>query len=274
MKYAFCNEAYAGWPIERVCRDLASCGYHGVEIAPFTLDEDPRRIDERRAEEVGAIARRAGVEAIGLHWLLAKPDGFHLTTPDEPLRKRTVEFLRHLARLCAAMGGRVMVFGSPKQRSISPGEKAEDAFARAADAFRAVCEVAGPLGVTLAIEPLAPAETDFLNTAAETVRLIEAVDHPACRLHLDVKAMSSEPDPIDKIIRDNRRHLAHFHANDPNRRGPGAGDVDFAPIAAALKSIAYCGYVSVEVFDYTPDGPTIARTSIEYLKSMFDKFAD
>ncbi|MCC6126962.1 MAG: sugar phosphate isomerase/epimerase [Pirellulales bacterium] len=270
MQFAFCNEAYVNWPFERVCGDLAACGYGGVEIAPFTLDEDPRRIDERRAAEVGEIARRAGIEVVGLHWLLAKPDGFHLTAPDDALRKRTVEFLRHLARLCAAMGGRVMVFGSPKQRSILPGEKAEDVFRRAADAFRAVCEVAGPLGVTLAVEPLAPAETDFLNTAAETVRLIEAVDHPACRLHLDVKAMSSEPGPIDRIILDNRRDLAHFHANDPNRRGPGTGTVDFAPIAQALKTIGYDGCVSVEVFDYTPDGPTIARTSLEYLKRMFD----
>jgi sugar phosphate isomerase/epimerase len=269
MKFAFCNEAYVGWPFDRVCGDLAACGYDGVEIAPFTLDEDPQRIDERRAAEFGTVAQRAGVEVIGLHWLLAKPDGFHLTTPDETVRQRTVEFLRHLARICAAMGGRVMVFGSPKQRSVLPGEKCEDAFRRAADAFRDVSETAGPLGVTLALEPLAPVETNFLNTAAETVRLIEAVGHPACRLHLDVKAMSSEGEPIEKIIRDNRGQLAHFHANDPNRRGPGTGEVDFAPIAQALKSIAYDGYVSVEVFDYTPDGPTIARTSIEFLRSVF-----
>ena len=164
------------------------------------------------------------------------------------------------------MGGRVMVFGSPRQRSILPGEKAEDVFGRSADAFRAVCDVAGPLGVTLAIEPFAPAETNFLNTAAETVRLIRAVDHPACRLHLDVKAMSSERDPIDKIILDHRHYVAHFHANDPNRRGPGSGEVDFAPIARALKTAKYDGYVSVEVFDYTPDGPTIARTSLEYFE--------
>jgi sugar phosphate isomerase/epimerase len=269
MKFAFCNEAYTAWPFDRVCGDLAACGYDGVEIAPFTLDEDPRRIDERRAAEVGEIARRAGIEVVGLHWLLAKPDGFHLTTPDEPMRNRTVEFLRHLTRICAAMGGRVMVFGSPKQRNILPGENPEDVFRRAADAFRAVSETAGPLGVTLAIEPLSPVETDFLNTAAETVRLIEAVDHPSCRLHLDVKAMSSEPDPIEKIILDHCRHLVHFHANDPNLRGPGSGEVDFTPIVQALHNADYDGWVSVEVFDYTPDAPTIARTSIEYLKKVF-----
>ena len=193
MQFAFCNEAYVDWPFERVCGDLAACGYDGVEIAPFTLDEDPRRIDERRAAE-DRRNRPAGGNRSGRPALAAgqarRFSSHHAGR--RPCESGTVEFLRHLARICAAMGGRVMVFGSPKQRSILPGEKSDDVFARAADAFRAVCEIAGPLGVTLAIEPLSPVETDFLNTAAETVRLIDAVDHPACRLHLDVKAMSSE----------------------------------------------------------------------------------
>jgi sugar phosphate isomerase/epimerase len=167
------------------------------------------------------------------------------------------------------MGGKIMVFGSPKQRNVLPPSTYADAFTWATDSLRAVCDVAGPLGVTLALEPLGPADTNFLTTAAETVRLVKAVDRAACRLHLDVKAMVTERDPIDKIIADNRRYLVHFHANDANRRGPGSGKVDFAPIARALKAVEYRGYVSVEVFDYTPDGPTIARSSIQYLKRTF-----
>ena len=268
-RFAFCNEAYGDWPLDRVCGDLAACGYDGVEIAPFTLDEDPRRIDDRRAKQVGETARRAGVEVVGLHWLLLKPEGLHLHTPDQAMRGRTVEFLKHLARVCAAMGGKVMVFGSPKQRNVEPPCTYEDAFKRAVDALRAVCEMAAPLGVILAMEPLPAANTNFLASAAETVRLIKAVNLPACRLHLDVKAMATEREPIDKIIADNGQYLVHFHANDTNRRGPGSGKVDFVPIARALKSINYRGYVSVEVFDFTPDGPTIARSSLRYLQSVF-----
>jgi len=267
MKFAICNELFQGWEMGKVCDHVAGWGYEGLEIAPFTLDEDPRRVDEKRAKAIEKTARGAGIAVVGLHWLLVKPEGLHLTTPDADVRARTVGFLKHLARLCAAMGGTVMVFGSPKQRSVGEGRKYEDCFARAAEACRSVCEFARPLGVTLALEPLAPAETNFLVTAEETVRLIQAVNHPACRLHLDVKAMCTEAKSVERIIIDNARYLAHFHANDANRRGPGLGQVDFIPIAAALNKIGYKGWVSVEVFDYLPDPDTIAYNSIEYLRN-------
>lgn len=271
MKFGICNETWQGWDFGRTCGEIAAAGYDGVEVAPFTVNDDPRELTEADASDAGKIARSAGLEVIGLHWLLVKPAGMHLTTPDDSVRRQTVAFAQHLARLCAAMGGKIMVWGSPKQRNIAPGEKYEDAMRRAADAMRQVSETAGPLGVTIAMEPLGPAETNFLTTAEETVRFIQAVNHPACRLHLDVKAMSSEPKPIPQIIAQSKPHLAHFHANDPNLRGPGFGEVRFEPIAQALRDAGYNGYVSVEVFDYTPDPQTIARKSIEYLRKTFSQ---
>jgi sugar phosphate isomerase/epimerase len=269
MKFGICNETYVNWDFPRTCADIAASGYAGVEIAPFTLNEDPRKLTEQNAKDCGKIARDAGLEVIGLHWLLVKPPGMHLTTPDNAMRARTVEFARHLVRLCAALGGPIMVWGSPKQRSIADGDRYDDAAKRAADAMRQVCDVAGPLGVTIAMEPLTIAETNFLTSAEETVRFIKAVDDPACRLHLDVKAMSAEKKPIPQIIAESKDLLAHFHANDPNLRGPGFGEVKFEPIAQALREAKYEGYVSVEVFDYTPDPQTIARKSIEYLRKTF-----
>jgi sugar phosphate isomerase/epimerase len=269
MNFGICNETWQGWDFGRTCDAIAGAGYGGVEIAPFTLNDDPRNLTESAAKKLGAVARSAGLEVIGLHWLLVKPPGMHLTTADARVRKNTIEFAQHLSRLCAAMESKIMVWGSPKQRNIAPGENHADATARAADAMRQVCQTAGPLGVTIAMEPLGPAETNFLNTAEETIHFIRAVDHPACRLHLDVKAMCTESKPIPQIIHESKDYIAHFHANDPNLRGPGFGDVKYEPIAAALRAANYDGYVSVEVFDYTPDPGTIATKSIEYLRRTF-----
>ena len=270
MKFAICNETYQGWDFAKTCDHVAETGYQGIEIAPFTLKDDPRDLTEEDAGRYGEIAKAAGLEVVGLHWLLVKPGWLHVTTPDDLLRKDTVAFGMHLARICAAMGGRIMVWGSPKQRDVSPDWEYDEAFSRAADTLRKVAEAAGDVGVSIAMEPLARTETNFLNTAEETRRLIKTVDHPAFRLHLDVKAMSDEQTSIPEIIRESREDLLHFHANDPNLRGPGFGEMKFEPIADCLKEVGYAGYVSVEVFDYSPDPETIATQSLSYLKKVFE----
>ena len=131
MKFAVCNEFYQGWPIDRICEHAARSGYDGGEIAPFTLADDPSTLTETDAKTVAAAAAAPDPEVVGIHWLLAKPDGMHITTPDPAVRRRTTDFLKHLAHFCAAMGGKVMVFGSPKQRDVPDGQSYEDAFARA-----------------------------------------------------------------------------------------------------------------------------------------------
>jgi len=269
MKFALCNETYGDKEFGETCDHIAGCGYDGIEIAPFTLKEDPREITEAEARAFGERARSAGLEVVGLHWLLVKPAWLHLTTNDPLLQKDTVTFGQHLARTCAAMGGSIMVWGSPKQRNLEDGWHYEDACNRAADTLRKISETAGQLDVTIAMEPLSKKETNFLNTAEQTVKLLNLVDHPACRLHLDVKAMSDEELPIDRVITENSEYIAHFHANDPNLRGPGTGDVAYPPIVNALRAAHYDGYISVEVFDYTPDPETIAKESIAFLKQVF-----
>jgi len=121
-------------------------------------------------------------------------------------------------------------------------------------------------GIKLCLEPLPQPETDFIITCAEAIELLDRVSHPNFVLHLDVKAMASDEAPIPELIRHHAPRTAHFHANDPNKRGPGFGSMDFVPILRALKETDYRGWVSVEVFDYSPDPETIARQSIEYLK--------
>ncbi len=133
--------------------------------------------------------------------------------------------------------------------------------------------MAGPLGVTLALEPLAPSIDGLLTSAAEAVDLMRAVDHRACRLHLDVSAMCSESRPIPAIVAENAAHLAHVHANDEALGGPGSGDTDFVPILRALHAARYEGFVSVEVFDYGRGGPAIARESLTYLRAAGEEAA-
>ena len=274
MKFAICNETFLDWPFDKAFDFAAECGYSGIEIAPFTMATDARQIGSARRAEVRRQAEEAGLEVVGLHWLLAKTSGFHLTSPDSEVRGQTALYVQDLARLCRDLGGSKMIFGSPAQRNILPGVTPQQAFDYAAGVVGQCLGVLEETSVTLCIEPLAPAEGNFLNTAAEAVRLIEKVGHPNCRLILDCKAMSSEAVPIPELVRRHISLLEHFHANDPNKQGPGFGELDFVPIFAALGEVDYRGWVSVEVFDYSPGIERLARESIEYMQGALAQLAE
>lgn len=266
-RIAICNELFEGWTLAETSARCREWGYDGLELAPFTLGERPLELTPRERAEIRTTISAAGLEVVGLHWLLARTKGLHLTTADGATRKRTLEYLQGLADLCADLGGTVLVFGSPQQRSLEPGTTHAEAEARAIELFRQLTPKLAERGVVLGLEPLGPEETSFMQTAESAVRLIEAVGSATVRLHLDVKAMSTEQRGYDELIRRFAPWLVHFHANDPNRLGPGMGAVDYRTFWGELER-SYRGWLSVEVFDYAPGPERIARQSLNYLREL------
>ena len=271
MRIALCNEVLAGMSLERQCEYVAALGYDGLEIAPFTLSDAPEKISTAEAARIRGIVEASGLVVTGLHWLLVKPDGLSLTDPDATLRKRTREVMTLLIGLCAELGGSVLVHGSPKQRQTAQGETHATAFARLQDAMAQAALTAARTGVVYCIEPLSKRETSLVNTIAEAAELVRAIDHPNFRTMIDCSAAGqseaeSIPDLIDRWLPTGL--IAHLQVNDPNRRGPGQGEMKFAPILAALKRHNYAGTIAVEPFDYVPDGAGVAAFSVGYLRGL------
>ena len=267
MKFGICNELFEDWNFPDVCQTVKSLGYDGLEIAPFTLASRITDVSAAERAELKKIMAETGLECIGLHWLLAKTEGFYLTTPDPQIRQKTLDYLKQLARCTHDLGGSIMVFGSPKQRDLLPGVSADQALVYAEQVFAELVPTLAETGVTLCLEPLAPSETNFLNTIDQANLLIDRINHPNFRLHLDAKAQSSEESTsVPELWLKHGSKARHAHAQDTNLKGPGMGHVAFGPIVQSLLNSGYPGYLSVEVFDFTPGAVETARISLETLK--------
>lgn len=267
MKFAICHELFGDWDWKRQCELIARTGYTGIEVAPFMLAARIGQVSKETRQTMRKEAEDLGLKIIGLHWLLAKTEGLHLTTSDAAVRKATAEYLVELGNACADLGGDLMVFGSPFQRNLEEGMSRETAYENAAEVFRAALPQIGERGVKICMEPLTPKETNFVNTCADAVELMQRIGEPNFCLHQDVKAMlGAEQESIPVLIERFKEVTGHFHVNDTNLLGPGMGETDFVPIFKALLTSGYSGWVSVEVFDYSPGAETIARESFDNMQ--------
>ena len=260
-------------PFPRQCVYAAKLGYDGLEIAPYTLSDEPHRMGVAQIAAARAAAADAGIAITGLHWLLLKPQGLSISTPDDAIRKRTVDVMLALVDQCAELGGRYLVHGSPQQRRIDTGDTRAAALARARDCFAAIAERAEKAGVVYCIEPLSADQTPLINTLEEAAELVNAIGSRSVRSMLDCSSagrMETAPLPalVDSWVP--RGMIAHVQVNDRNRRGPGQGEQRFAPLFAALVRHGYAGDIAVEPFDYVPDGPGAAARAIGYIKGILE----
>ena len=271
MKFALCNEVLRDLTFPAQCEQVAALGYSGLELAPFTLGEEPHLLSADQRTQLRRAAADAGISITGLHWLLLTPPGLSITAADPGVRGTTIEILTRLVDLCADLGGKVLVHGSPKQRQVKAGEDPLEAWHRARDLWATVAGRAAQAGVVYCIEPLAAHDTNFINTIGAAVDMMEAVGNPSLRTMLDTRAAShSEPASLPQLV---DRWLpsgaiAHVHLNDPGGLAPGQGDLNFGPMLQALRRHRYEGLVSVEPFQYRPDGSTAAARAIGYLQGV------
>ncbi len=271
MKLSLCNEVLRGWSFARQCEFAAALGYDALEIAPFTLGPDPRLLTPRRITAVRRALADAGLACSSLHWLLVAPQGLSITSADAATRRETVDVMRRLCALAAELGAGVLVHGSPAQRQL-PAHKGRQSAARqrAAGCWAAAADAARDAAVTYCIEPLAQRETNLINTVSEAVAMVELIGKPALKTMIDTCAAGTQEGDVVALIERwlPTGHIAHIQVNDPNRRGPGEGDMAFAPVVAALARQEYTGWVAVEPFIYQPDGAACAARAAGYMRAL------
>ena len=276
IKVSICNELFLGWPIDRVFGYAAQLGYDGVEIAPYTLADSVTEIPTKERKAIRHAAEDNGIEIVGLHWLLAKPEGLYINHPDEIIRIRTQEYIEALIHFCADIGGKILVHGSPHQRTVQEGWDFQQSWNFAKETFKVCLRTAQKRNVLYCIEPLAHMNTNFINTVAEGIRLVREIRHPHLKMVFDSRSASAqEKSVLEALLRAlDSGYLRHIHVNDANGRGPGFGETAFVPILKSLIKHNYKGYISVEVFDFSPDPQTVASRSIGYLRGILETLTE
>ncbi|HEY2019428.1 MAG TPA: sugar phosphate isomerase/epimerase family protein [Bryobacteraceae bacterium] len=276
FRHSTCNEAFEKWPFADTCKSVRKAGYTGIEIAPFTLAEDPARITAAERNEYRDVMASEGLEFVGLHWLMVSPKGLHVTGPDAGLRRRSWEHIRNLVDLSADLSpdggaGGVMVFGSPNQRSTTGGLTRAEATRHFIDGLAGVAPHAFERRVTVLVEALPAAQCDVVGTLDEAAGIVREIASPAVQTMFDVHNAIDEKEPHAVLVDRYFDVIRHVHVNELDGRHCGAGNYDFKPVLDVLRRRNYAGWISLEAFDFTPGAERLVTESLRHLETEIDR---
>jgi D-psicose/D-tagatose/L-ribulose 3-epimerase len=252
---------------------IAALGYDGVELPIFT------------PEAVDVPAVRRALAAAGLACTVSTALPRQLSLLDPQTAPGAVDYLDRCAAVAAGCGSTLLCGPLYAPVGALPGRpRNATEWETCVAGLRAAGERAAGHGVILAVEVLNRFETHFLNTAGDAVALLDAVAHPAVRLHLDTFHMNVEEKRLPEALAVGMPHLAHVHAAENDRGSPGSGHVDWAGLREGLLQGGYGGWVVAETFTGTipeiaaataiwrpvvADGWTFAREAVAFLRHLF-----
>ena len=272
FRFSLCNEVLREFPFDEQCRLAAALCYDGLEIAPFTLAEDPRKLSSRQVEELVRSAKVNDVIITGLHWLLVSPQGLSITDPDPQVRHETADVIGALISLCRDLGGSVLVHGSPQQRLLPADPKLrQKARSIALEHWARAGALAAEAGVTYCIEPLA--EASFVRTVAEASAIIDEIGAPGLATMLDASAAgNAEAQPVSAVLDEGlaQRRIAHVQINAVNRKAPGQGPEYLIELLRVLRRHDYDRTIAVEPFIYEPNGISSAAFAAGYVRGLWE----
>ncbi len=268
MKLAISNIA---WPIEcdaSVADILVELDIAGIEVAPTKIWPNPLTATDIEIDAYRDIWNQRGIEIVAAQALLfGRPD---LTLFDNAdVRRKALNYLRDVVRLCARLGARSLVFGSPKNRRVESREPIA-VWNEAVEFFGRLGELATAEGAVVVMEANPPEYgADFVTRAAEALALVRAVNHPGFQLHLDTACMTLAGDDPTQSISEAASELAHFHISEPQLIPIGAGTVDHARFGSLLAKFGYDGWGSIEMKQINPFDVQSIRQAIGLVQADY-----
>ena len=269
MKLAISN---IGWPQERnyeVLPLLNKLNVKGLEIAPTKFWDNPLTAKRDDIHNIRSFIEAHNLVIIGLHSLFYPRTDLGMFK-SLPITEKTLQYMEKLIQICAELGGKTLIFGSPvnRKRGNIPWDTAFD---KSVDFFLHLAPIAYDQGTCICIEPLGPSETDFISTSSDARLLVNTVNHPGFGIQLDVKSLFDSKENIEESIRKSLPELMHCHVNDPGLNIVGStGKIDHLLVSKCLKNGGYDKYISIEQ-KTLPEGDPIMNIekSIEFVQQVY-----
>jgi len=257
-----------------VCRTAREEGFEGIEVAPFTIFGDFSDTSIGRAiPEANHILKEEGLEFVGFHWLLAKPEGLHLAAPDLFIRSRTWDHLRFMLDCAGAFGGGKLVLGSPRQRSTPAGMKPDQVKGILGEELARLADYAASCNSMILLEALSPDQTDIVTSLEEATAIVKEIDRASIRTMLDFHNARNEKRAPHLLVDEYWPFIAHVHLNETAGGPPGSGDTDYASSLCSLMRHGYGGWLSIEIFEVPENPRQVLRTALDTMKRA-EKAAD
>jgi hydroxypyruvate isomerase len=141
-----------------------------------------------------------------------------------------------------------------------PGRSRAGQHASIVEGLKRGHDVVAPHGVTMIVEPintLAPVEplnphgdnhaNYYLDRTAEAFEIVRKVASPNVKILFDIYHVQIMEGNLIETIRNNIRHIGHFHVGDvPGRHEPGTGEIHYGNVFRAIRETGFSDFVAME----------------------------
>jgi D-psicose/D-tagatose/L-ribulose 3-epimerase len=225
-------------------------GYDYVEIALL----DPWKVDTKMTKD---LLQEHGITATASLGLSPKTD---VTSLDPKIVAAGDELLRKAVDVLHGIGGTELCGVLYSNLGKYPGPASKESYQSSVNAMQRLCDYAGDKGINVSLEVVNRYETNIINTGAEGLKFLEAINRPNAYVHLDTYHMNIEEDGMEKAVLECGDRLGYVHIGESHRGYLGSGNVDFDTFFAALKKINYSGPIAFESFSSAVVDPALSNT--------------
>jgi sugar phosphate isomerase/epimerase len=198
------------------------------------------------------------------------PGSIKITGPQADMAKLK-EWMSRVVERSARTGMNILVFGSGGARQVPEGTSRETAFKQIVDFAKMSADLAARHGVTIVVEPLNRKECNIINSVAEAMTYVKAVNHPNLQCLVDSYHFWLEDEPLDNL-KAAMPWIKHVHLADKDGRvAPGeSGTADYRPFFKVLKQGGYKGVISVEAMKFT-DYANVGPRVLSFVKQQWNE---